>query len=115
LTRKFRKQAAPDGSLHFGEAPVRSKTLMQPTKPMRSLLFMSSVIRLTVVFETPCPFPQLAVICGEHAALSAGGQDFVLAKGESSNIAQASDRSPLVRRTMRLSAIFDYLEAMFAG
>src|SRR6266853_562085 len=76
---------------------------------------MRGAMVLSVILEAPRPFPQFIVISGQHTSFAAGRHDLVLAKGEGSSIAEASNRSPLISCTVRLSTIFDDSETMFAS
>src|SRR5437870_4348221 len=76
---------------------------------------MRGAMILSVILESPRPFPQFIVIGGQHTAFPTRGHDLVLAKGEGSSIAEASYRPPLVSCTMRLSTIFDDPEPMLAS
>src|SRR6266851_1262060 len=76
---------------------------------------MCGAMVLSVILETPRPFPKIIVIGGQHTAFPAGGHDFVLAKGEGSGITEASNRPVLISCTVRLSTIFDDPETMFAS
>src|SRR5579859_741096 len=88
---------------------------MQPPKSRRRLrpVLISSLIVFSMILETPRPLPQLLIIGGQHTAFPASGHNFVLAKGEGGNIAETSNRSPLISCPMRLSTIFDDFEPMF--
>src|SRR5882762_10741872 len=76
---------------------------------------MCGAMVLSVILETPRPFPKFIVIGGQHTAFPTRGHDLVLAKRESSGIAEASYRPTLVSCTMRLSTIFDDLEPILAS
>src|SRR5260370_36828580 len=59
--------------------------------------------------------PQFNVMIVKLPASPASGHNLVLAKREGSSIAEASNRSPLISCTVRLSTIFDDSETMFAS
>src|SRR5690606_31575710 len=105
----------PDHRLHLGHPPVGTKALMQPAEPRRMLLLVYRIPGLTVILVRPHALPQLAVIGGHHATLTARSHDLVLAERPGTHMADGANRTALVARTMGLGAILDHIQPALLG
>ena len=52
-------------------------------------------IALSVILEGPGARPEVRIVCRQHSAFAAGGEDLVLAERKSIYITDGSDRPPL--------------------
>ncbi len=106
---------APDGGLHFGQAPVGAEGLVEPAKSWRVAATEDGVVALAVILERPGGLVEAGVVGGEHATFAARGHGLVLAEGEGGHVAEAADRATAIRGAVGLGAIFDDLEAELAS
>src|SRR5690606_14737519 len=79
---------APDHRLQLGHPTVGTEALMQPAKARRMLALIHRFPALAVVLVGPHTEPQLTIISRHHAALTAGGHDFVLAERPAAHVTE---------------------------
>ncbi|MNE27337.1 hypothetical protein D3C80_1207430 [compost metagenome] len=103
-----------DNPLHFHHAPVGAKALMQPAETGGMLTLIDSFPALAMILECPHFCPKLPVVGGDHATLAAGSHDLVLTKRPCAYVTNGTNRTPLVRRTMRLRTIFDHFQVVLS-
>src|SRR5690606_12015026 len=105
----------PDNALHLGHPPVGAKAVMQPAKARRMVTLIHCIPGFAMILVRPHTLPQIAVIGGDHAALTAGSHDLVLAERPSTNMTNRANRAPLVTGTMGLGTVLDHKQIMLAG
>src|SRR5690554_1987074 len=99
---------AANHRLHFHHAPVGADTFMQPAKAGGMLALIHRFPAFAVIFKAPHARPQLTVIHRDHATLTAGGHNFVLAKRPATDMPQATHWATFIRGAMSLSAILNH-------
>src|SRR3954452_807418 len=115
MVGQFSEQHSAQRRLHLSQPPIRSKGLVLPAESRSMLAVIDSVVTLTVVLERPSLLPQRLVI-GHHQPTFAGGShDLVLAERKCVEVPHGADLACLIRRAVRLSAIFYHFEGMLAS
>src|SRR5215470_361726 len=103
--RQLAQRGAPNRGLHFTQAPVCSKRVVQPAKSRRMWLAVDLVVILAMVFVGPHAPPKFFGVGGYHTTLARRGHDLVLAERECRNIAKRAHRSAFVGCAVPLRAI----------
>src|SRR5579862_6656232 len=75
---------------------------------------IDGVVTLSMIFESPCTRPELSVIRRHHAPFATGSHDFVLAERESTCVPHGAHRASSIGSPLRLRAIFNNLQPVFA-
>src|SRR5271157_6460876 len=87
---------------------------MQPTESWLVSALVHRLVAFSMLFVTPRPAPEQAIVCGNHSTFPSGSHDLVLTERKCIDVAHRAYGPSFVTSAMGLGTVFDNCEVVFA-